>query len=176
MCTRCGQEITDEIPLTDHTYGEWKTETAATDVASGTRVTTCLVCGETKSESYSLTAEEKEAYFKQACKSMTFNELSRNPDNYAGEYVKFTGEVIQVLQEKAGSTIRYDLRVDITKTRYGYTDTIYVTYTGPTSEDRILEDDIITIYGVVKGEYTYETIFGSKVTLPLVNAKYITIT
>ncbi len=38
---------------------------------------------------------------------------------------------------------------------------------------RILEDDMVTIYGELDGEYTYETVLGSEVTLPFMDAEYV---
>ena len=66
-----------------------------------------------------------------------------------GKPVKVTGEVIQSMKSTYGNSVT--LRVNITKwgtySTY-YKDTVYVTYTYPdSSAERILEDDIITIYG-----------------------------
>ena len=100
--------------------------------------------------------------------------MARNPDKFKGTNVKLTGEVVQALY----GTNSVDLRVNITKNgRYStyYTDTIYVIYNTKTGEDKILEDDIITIYGTSMGDYSYTSTIGSKVTLPLISAKYISI-
>jgi hypothetical protein len=52
-----------------------------------------------------------------------------------------------------------------------------VTYTRKsTTESRILEDDIIAMYGKLAGLETYETIFGSSVTIPRFYAQYIDVT
>ena len=56
-----------------------------------------------------------------------------------------------------------------------YTDTIYVTYTPEEGEDKILEDDIITVYGISQGDYSYTSTIGAQVTLPLISGKYITL-
>lgn len=113
-----------------------------------------------------------EATFKSECINKKFEELARNPDNVKGTKVKVTGEVIQVTEYNN----KTELRVDITKEEYGYyTDTIYVTYVPKTGEDKILEDDIITIYGIAQGDYSYTSIMGAKVTLPKVDAKIIEI-
>lgn len=100
--------------------------------------------------------------------------MARNLDKFKGTNVKLTGEVIQVLY----SSYSVNLRVNITKTgTYStyYTDTIYVTYYPSNGEDKILEDDIITIYGSSLGDYTYTSILGSSVTLPHILAEYVTI-
>ena len=107
--------------------------------------------------------------YKEQCVWYTYETIARDPDLYEGTYGKYTGEVIQVLE--SGSYV--ELRVNITEGKYSYSDTIYVTYTMKDGESRILEDDIITIYGVNEGLYSYTSIFGATVTLPLVKAEYI---
>ena len=69
----------------------------------------------------------------------------------------------------------YTLRVDITKTRWGYDDTILVSYEAKEGDSRILEGDIVTMYGLLGGTYTYETVMGSSLTVPLFFAEYIEI-
>lgn len=118
--------------------------------------------------------EREEKDFKADCKTYTYKELARNPDKVEGEKVKVTGEVIQTLYD-SGSV---DLRVNITKegsySTY-YTDTIYVVYYPEEGEDKILEDDIITVWGTSHGDYTYTSTIGASVTLPLIFAEYVSI-
>ncbi len=116
----------------------------------------------------------KEQEYKEGCKTYSYKELARNPRNYIGETVKLTGEVIQVQE---GYFNGVTLRVNITKNEYDfYEDTVYVEYTYPSSNSsKILEGDIITIYGEFKGEETYLAVLGNTVTIPSVEAKYITI-
>ncbi len=113
-----------------------------------------------------------ETEYKDECIEKSYEELARNPDNVKGTKVKVTGEVIQVTEYNN----KIELRVNITKEEYGYyTDTIYVTYVPKAGEDKILEDDIVTIWGIAEGDYSYTSIMGSKVTLPKIDAKYIEI-
>lgn len=133
-----------------------------------------------ESEQQKIKEEEKkkekqaEKDFKADCKTYTYEELARNPDEIEGKKVKIKGEVIQALY----SYESVDLRVNITEwgtySTY-YKDTIYVTYYPETGGDKILEDDIITIWGTAQGDYSYTSAIGSRVTLPLVFAKYIEI-
>lgn len=114
--------------------------------------------------------EQEEQEFKNNCKVVEYEDLARNPDKIKGQDVKITGEVIQVMEDYTTT----NLRVNITKSDYDfYTDTVYITYTPETGEDKILEDDIITIWGTAQGDCTYNTVFGGSVTLPLIEAKYI---
>lgn len=123
-----------------------------------------------KKEAEEKAKAEEEENFKASCQTYTFEQMARNPDNFKGTNVKLTGEVIQTMYD----TNSVNLRVNITK-KENYTDTIYVTYNTKIGEDKILEDDIITIYGTSMGDCSYKTVLGSEVTLPLISAKYITI-
>lgn len=127
-----------------------------------------------KKEAEEKAKAEEEQNFKASCQTYTFEQMARNPDNFKGTNVKLTGEVIQALY----GTNSVDLRVNITKkgsySTY-YTDTVYVTYNTKAGEDKILEKDIITLYGTSLGDYTYKSTIGATVNLPLISAKYITI-
>lgn len=124
-----------------------------------------------KEEKENKAKEEKE--FKASCKSYTYKEIARNPDKYIGKPIKITGKVIQVLEGWFNSV---ELRVDMTKDEYGYyDDTVYCTYTYTDGEDKILEDDIVTIYGICQGTTSYESVLGSTITLPKIEVKYLTI-
>jgi len=41
------------------------------------------------------------------------------------------------------------------------------------SGSRILEDDIVTFYGTYGGLYSYESVMGATITVPLVLAQYM---
>ena len=176
-CSRCKQQAVEDIPKLEHKL-VWEIYKKATLDSSGIRIKKCKVCGEKiEGEAYELTEAERQKEYIKTCKTIKFAQLARNPNNYKGQHVKYTGQVIQVMQtNQADGTILYELRVDITKTKSGwYTDTIYVTFTAPGTSDRILENDIVNIYGEVQGEYSYTAILGNQVNLPLVNAKYLSI-
>ena len=63
--------------------------------------------------------------------------------------------------------------MNVTDTGYYWDDTIMVYYVASDGDARILEDDIITFYGTMHGMYSYESIFGATITVPLMNAEYI---
>ena len=97
-------------------------------------------------------------------KQLNFKEISRDPNAYDGEYYSFTGKVLQVLEgSDYGGTTSTTMRI---ATKGNYDNVVYVTYERPNNDKRILEDDRVTVYGVCKGLYTYETIMGGSVTLP----------
>lgn len=107
--------------------------------------------------------------FKASCKTISFDQLDKNPDSYAGQNVKFTGEIVQI-SEYGDST---EMRVSVTQTEYGFwsaDDVIFVTYEKKTG---LVKDNIITIYGTVEGSYTYTSIIGAQITVPKIVARHI---
>ena len=110
--------------------------------------------------------------YKKKCQQISYKELARNPDSHKYDYFTFTGEVIQVYEDT------YDtiLRINVTPYTIGdsvyYTDTIYAEVRIERGADRILEDDIITVWGYCKGLVTYDSIFGQQVSIPGLGIEY----
>lgn len=129
-----------------------------------------------------LTEEEKKQQnentiknYKEKCETFNYEEIFRYAEEYNGKYAKFTGEVIQVQDNSYSDVKLYTLRIDVTKTKYGYEDTIYVTYFPMENTTRILEKDIVTVYGTLTGLETYESVLGSQITIPSLFSSYIEI-
>lgn len=173
VCTVCGESVTKPISQIAHTPGEWEVEKEPTATADGTRIKKCVVCGkELDKEEFTLSKEELKEQYIAKCVSYSYDEIARNPDNYKLEYAVFKGEVIQVME----SGEDYTLRVNITQGKYTWSDTILVSYSKQDSgEARILEDDIVMLYGQLYGTYTYETVMGASLTVPLMFAEYVDI-
>lgn len=160
-------EYSDDIPVDG--FMSQSTE-AGTVVKEYTRITITYSIGHKKTPEE--IAEEEKAAFKASCQVYSYDEISRNPDNYKGKPAVFRGKVAQVVESSYSSSI--DLRVDVTEGSYGWwDDTNYVSYTLPEGSSRILEDDIITIYGTLDGLYSYTAVLGNTITLPKLDAKYI---
>ena len=123
--------------------------------------------------------KEKEVTdFKASCQTYTYKDIARNPSNYNGKNMKFTGKVLQVSESSSwfSSDKNATILLNVTKDEYGfYDDTIYCNYTYKDGEDKILEDDIITIYGTCKGETSYYTVLGAKNTIPEIDIQYYSI-
>lgn len=113
------------------------------------------------------------AQYKKQCSTYKYKKIARNPNNYTGQKAKFTGQVVQI-EESWGSDV---IRLNVTKDQYGiWSDTIYVDYTPKSeNESRILEDDIITVYGELSGIKTYTTVLMSDVSIPYLKAQYVDI-
>ncbi|KGM98305.1 hypothetical protein Z968_00800 [Clostridium novyi A str. 4552] len=54
-----------------------------------------------------------------------------------------------------------------------YEDTIWVNYTLKSGQNHIIENDIINIWGNVKGRKKYTAVMGNNITVPEVDAVYI---
>ena len=106
-----------------------------------------------------LTSEE----IKNRAITVTFDELMRNNEDYVDQIVFLEGKVIQA-DNRSGD--KYFLRVSITPNSYGYSDPVFIKYEGT----RILEDDVVQVYGEVKGIYEYTAILGNSIELPEINS------
>lgn len=128
-------------------------------------------CGDTKTKNVDMSTADISKYLKDNCKTYTYKEIARNPETYKDDLAVFTGEVIQV-QELLGTTT---LLVNITKegSEYYtyYTDSVYVDYKF-TDELKILNGDIITMYGKLQGEKSYVSVLGQIITTPFVEVYY----
>jgi len=102
---------------------------------------------------------------KAASINISYDELMRNNSNYVGKIVYFRGQIVQVIE---GGSDFYSFRVSTKNQGYGmyYDNEIYLNYKG----SRLLEKDIIDIWGYVKGLMTYTTVLGAQVTLPELDA------
>ncbi len=177
QCSVCGETQEAELEILPHTPGEWESSKKATLDTVGQRTKSCTVCDAIlESEEYALSGEEYVEAYKDSCKKYKYKDIARDPDGYKGKLAVFTGEVIQVQEQTAYGQRHYVLRVNVTKKgsyyRY-YTDTIYVIYVASEDDPRILEDDIITMYGELTGTKTYTTVMGASVTIPSFTAEYI---
>jgi len=169
VCTICGQETTRPVEKIPHDLQDWSVEKEAAFSESGVRVRKCKKCGEVvETEEYDLTEEERLKWLKKNCESGLYDAISRDPDMYKGKYVKFTGTVVQVVSEASGANDCSEYRI---ATKNGYDKVIFVLIDNY-GKSRILEDDKITVYGRCSGLYSYKTVLGAKVTIPLIDVVY----
>ena len=85
-----------------------------------------------------------------------YDPLYRYIETHVGKIVHFRGEAVQVIIKRDD---RYDLRLAMDG---DYDQMVYVIYRG----DRVLDGDTVEIWGRVNGLYSYQSIFGAKITLP----------
>jgi hypothetical protein len=109
----------------------------------------------------------REQNFRASVKTIPYNQLEKNPDNYVGTKVAYTGQIFQIQEDGAGGW----MLLSVTDEGYGlWTDNIYVEYEGSIAA---AEDDVITVLGTVQGQYSYETQIGGETFVPHVQARYI---
>lgn len=117
---------------------------------------------------YSTTAEditessERQTYSDSDYKTgITFDNISRNPKDYEGKLVYFTGEVVQLMEGDDENQIRLAVDGD-------YDKVILIGYDPEITTSRILEDDNIEIYGTSVGIFQYESVLGQTISIPAV--------
>lgn len=170
-CTVCGAEVSREISKAAHAPGDWIIAEMPTKYADGTRVKLCTACRSiVETESFTLSDDELKELYKENCRSISYKDLSRTPDAYMDEYVKFSGTVVQVCYEATSSLYYSTYRV---ATSGSYGDVVYIYVDNYGRGSRILEDDKITFYGTYGGLYTYTTVLGDSLTIPSIYVEYL---
>lgn len=108
--------------------------------------------------------------YKAACEAVDYKDIMRDSDKFVGKKVKFTGEVSQVVYDSEDG--ESDYLIAVTKGDYDlYTDNVHVYYNVGDGE-KLIEEDIVTLYGEISGEFTYKSIFGESITVPEMTAVY----
>ncbi len=98
--------------------------------------------------------------------SVSYSDVARNPDDYTGKKLVFTGKVLQVV-EGAGTN---NLRI---ATDGKYDDIVLVVYNPSIMSSRILEDDTVTVYGKCTGLQSYKSTLGKQISIPGISAVQI---
>lgn len=93
--------------------------------------------------------------------AVDYKQLEKDPDSFKGKVAKFTGQVVQII-EFNGIT---NIRLAVTKTDYGWdpSNIIYIEYDAHTDA---VEDDVVTVYGIIAGNYTYTSQANFKISVP----------
>ena len=158
------KETTNTSAVSEETTSGTTTTTTTTTKTTTTKITTTLSAADQKKK------EAKE--YKKSCKKYKYKKVLRNYEKYYFKRAKWFGKVVQVIDSKS-----FRLSVGCSKNRFasgGYvcSNDIYVNYYGNT---RVIEDDMITVYGEMYGVQTYTTVLGASRTIPEFKAEYITI-
>jgi hypothetical protein len=110
---------------------------------------------------------QAEADYKASSVTIPYNQLEKNPERHKGTRVRYQGQIFQIQEEGYGGW----MLLSVTNEGYGFwDDNIYVEYDGTIDS---AEDDIVTVYGRVRGTFSYETQIGGETFVPHVRAKYI---
>lgn len=110
--------------------------------------------------------------FKAACETYDYKDIMRDADSYVGKKIKVTGRVNQVVTESDDGS--GESRYKVATGEDGYDDDILL-YFKRGDTPKLLEDDIVTIYGEVSGTESYTSIFGESITVPVITGAYVDI-
>lgn len=108
--------------------------------------------------------------FIDACVEFNYDKAAREPEKYEGQNIKLKGQIIQVVK---GFNTDYRIALLDANGNQLYDKIVYVKYNLPEGEPRLLENDIVNVYGTSKGTQSYLAIFGQSIELPVIEAKLI---
>ncbi len=100
--------------------------------------------------------------FKANCSQIDYAQLEKDPNKYKDQNVVFSGKIFQIQESNGKGMI-------LLSTGDYNTDLIYVDYDGAND---FVENDQVTIYGVLKGDKSYNTRIGTN-NLPYMEGLYI---
>jgi hypothetical protein len=109
---------------------------------------------------------------KGASQPLSYQDMARSPADHMCWPVVERGKVVQVMG--AGDAVA-NLRVEITPGQFNlWKDTVLVVYRRPSlSEPRILDGDIVRMWGTYAGITSYKAVLGQTIELPLIYARAI---
>lgn len=169
-CEVCGKTEETKSKALGHKMKEISRK-QPTENTDGNIIRKCSVCNKEEVETIRRLGKTEEEY-KAECVYVSYEDIARNPDNYKGTFAVFSGQVAQV-QESGNNVV---IRLNVTRGAYGiWEDTVYIEYTKAQNESRILEEDIITVYGQLNGIKTYTAVLGNSISIPHLKAKYVEI-
>ncbi len=100
-----------------------------------------------------------------AAVTVAYDDLARSTEQHVGKYLTMAGKVVQVLEDGDGAGLRVLVDGDAGQA-------VYVAYPDY-SKARVLVDDMVRMVARVDGRVTYETVLGSKVTVPALTALWL---
>ncbi|EMF0481555.1 hypothetical protein IDD97_000050 [Enterococcus faecium] len=100
---------------------------------------------------------------------ITYDTLTRTPDEHIGNKVTLSGEIVQVIEGDDAS--QYLMAVD-----QDYDKMVLIEVPTDQLSSRILENDLITIYGVSQGTIDYESTIGGTNTVPAITVDKFEVT
>ncbi|MFO0702958.1 MAG: hypothetical protein U0514_03850 [Candidatus Andersenbacteria bacterium] len=113
-----------------------------------------------------LSAKDRAAIKSSAPAGPAYKELKKNAEKFSGQQAKYTGQVLEIYELADGSGY---LRLGVTKDEFGgwSDDVVWVHYSQPTSA---VQEDVVTVYGILNGTYTYTSQANYEITVPYLEA------
>lgn len=113
-------------------------------------------------------SKDKESIKDQAVSGPSYAELSKNANKFKGMKVKYTGKVEQIQENDNTGKL---LVLDVTDLGFGFwKDAIWVSYDKGTN---IIQGDIINVYGILSGVYTYTSEANYNISIPSIDGAVI---
>ncbi|MDT2397384.1 hypothetical protein P7D77_05325 [Enterococcus avium] len=100
---------------------------------------------------------------------VTYDNLARNPEDTEGQKVTLSGEIAQVIEDEDFSQYRLAIDGD-------YDKMVLIQIPEELLTSRVLENDLITVYGESLGTIDYESTMGGQITIPAVNVDKFEVT
>lgn len=97
---------------------------------------------------------------------VSYSDLSRSPKTYKSKKLIVQGKVIQVIEGGNKVSLRVEIANNPDKV-------VFATYTTGKDYKRIIENDVVTIFGVSQGLCAYESALNTEITIPSVSVDYI---
>ena len=121
--------------------------------------------------------EISEEEYKAMCGELPYKDLLRTPDDYIGSKIVLTVRINQILNEDFFSDEKYYVGLTDNDGYEWYVDDKYVFTDGRQADDlKILEDDIVQIYGEFTGLKTFSNALTSAdEEVPVIDIKYLTL-
>lgn len=114
-------------------------------------------------------SENKEIDINEYSTEITYDALARNPEKNKNQKVTVSGTIVQVIENDGYS--QYRLAVDD-----DYEKIMLIEISSDLLNSRILENDVITVYGESQGTIDYESTLGGKITVPALTVDKFEIT
>lgn len=115
-----------------------------------------------------LSKKEEQQQLKDSAITIDYKQLEKNKNKHKGEFAKFKGQIVQIMED-ADYTV---MRVAVDQNQWGWDTSaiLYVEYAGTTD---FIQDDIVTVYGLMAGEYSYESQAGWNISVPSMYAEIV---
>jgi hypothetical protein len=149
-------------------HGENRFDVDARKVGSGPAALTAVVTRNLSAAEKAARRARTKGRFIANASTISYKQLKKDPDRYEGRRVKYTGQILQIQED--GDFGGFMLLSVTHEFDDFWTDNIWVNYS---RSIRSAEDDVLTIYGVVKGAKSYDTQIGGETYVPEVDARYI---
>jgi hypothetical protein len=107
--------------------------------------------------------------YKASAASVSYGQLSKDPESFKGRVVTFDGQIFQY----DSATTTSNFLVSVTNSGYGFwTDNVWADVS-PAITSHVCKGTVIRFWGDVVGPYTYTTTLNGHITLPEIRIQYL---